>query len=478
MNDKRAFSDIKLELKPVLENIIQHQEVKEWLNQYDEYHSAPDSRYGSEELIRWVSKQEFILGQLYFNEDIRKSIGIECLISILNSIEQIDFSSRINFGTGITYPLRVELFTLWLVHTAIKHNVDQAINILEAYIESNAYELKHKSIYIGIHVNDAIELDENLWLLPYSEAPDSTLLTYYPKSQNQISHIKMKTSGPISPTRDISAVALVSSYTVKPMFLKSHNSDDSYQGYKRMLYMSVHAVGDLLTLFSEHGIFHLASCACYSDAALMAKEAGVHKSFTFSGYQLSDITPHIRTSPLKNTQLNELKVLYESYKKLKSSDRNKLQIIIRRLARAMPEEFSAFNREDRAIDIGIAFESLLLPETKEGELSYRLALRGALLGGDTVNERSKIRTLLKNVYNYRSQAVHNGVLTEQTKNKKVIRTLQEVDQDLRDAISLCIKLIKKVIITGHLPDYKQLEIGSTDEDTISEFNTELVVLDN
>jgi Apea-like HEPN len=64
--------------------------------------------------------------------------------------------------------------------------------------------------------------------------------------------------------------------------------------------------------------------------------------------------------------------------------------------------------EDTIIDPTIALESCLLPNTRE-ELQYRLSMRGAALLASLRNP-VETQTLLKIVYEIRSEIVHNGKL--------------------------------------------------------------------
>lgn len=61
---------------------------------------------------------------------------------------------------------------------------------------------------------------------------------------------------------------------------------------------------------------------------------------------------------------------------------------------------------ERLIDYVIGFEALLLGS--EGELSYRLALRGAAMLGKDAGQRQTVRDELKAAYNQRNKIVHGG----------------------------------------------------------------------
>jgi hypothetical protein len=63
------------------------------------------------------------------------------------------------------------------------------------------------------------------------------------------------------------------------------------------------------------------------------------------------------------------------------------------------------------MDLGIALEMLLLKDnTNREQLSLSFRLRGAWLVSGTPEERHKNYQLLKELYNYRSQVAHSGLL--------------------------------------------------------------------
>lgn len=86
----------------------------------------------------------------------------------------------------------------------------------------------------------------------------------------------------------------------------------------------------------------------------------------------------------------------------------------RRLALALRRFDSAYSRyefEDSLIDLWIAFEALLLPDG-QSELSYRAALRIAVLAGSEPAERSAAFKQARLSYKCRSQVVHGEATAE------------------------------------------------------------------
>jgi len=76
---------------------------------------------------------------------------------------------------------------------------------------------------------------------------------------------------------------------------------------------------------------------------------------------------------------------------------------------------------DAAIDLGVVFEILFLPEERadRSELSFRLRLRAARYLEDDPQERRRVFSLINDLYKARSAAVHTGHLPERINNVPV-----------------------------------------------------------
>ena len=99
---------------------------------------------------------------------------------------------------------------------------------------------------------------------------------------------------------------------------------------------------------------------------------------------------------------------------------------------------------DRMIDLGIAFESLYL-KGLDSELSFRFQLRAAWYLGKDQTDREALMGEFKQIYDYRSKAVHTGALPlrvtfggKQIKMMEFIRQSQDLClQSIKTACSSC-----------------------------------------
>lgn len=122
---------------------------------------------------------------------------------------------------------------------------------------------------------------------------------------------------------------------------------------------------------------------------------------------------------------------------------------------AIQRWWSSKGAQDRAhqlIDLRIALECLYQPENS-GELSFRVALRGAWHLGTTYEERKEHWRALRQAYSLASTAVHTGDVKEESKTFDVLNRGQD----------LCRLGILKRLEEGDEPDWNDLILGKPDD---------------
>jgi len=101
--------------------------------------------------------------------------------------------------------------------------------------------------------------------------------------------------------------------------------------------------------------------------------------------------------------------------------------------------------EDRIIDQMIAFESLYLEDTQE--LTYKLALRAALLLTKRRNKRESIFSDMKKAYKYRSKIVHGDTRVSREKLREIIPKTEDY---LRQSIQRFLSLLSQGKTLGEI----------------------------
>ena len=141
---------------------------------------------------------------------------------------------------------------------------------------------------------------------------------------------------------------------------------------------------------------------------------------------------------------------------MSSEVKEKLQIPIDRWIKSKTED----NPIDRIIDLGIALESLYLPNGNKEQLSFQLRLRASWHLGENKVHRKKLIDEFDAIYTLRSEAVHNGKLSPRVKIKKGNKITQgksvPTSEFIPRAQDLCQQSIIKILEDGEFPDWNNI----------------------
>jgi hypothetical protein len=140
----------------------------------------------------------------------------------------------------------------------------------------------------------------------------------------------------------------------------------------------------------------------------------------------------------------------DSARKLRSqlstfTDDDRFKLATRRLAQSYRENLP----DDRLLDYWIAIESLLLPDGKDGELSFRAALRLAWMVAEP-KDRKALFKKVRDSYKLRSVVIHGTPLKTAEKD-----LLQDTEDFLRRIMQISLHM-------GHTPDaewFNSLTLG-------------------
>ena len=156
---------------------------------------------------------------------------------------------------------------------------------------------------------------------------------------------------------------------------------------------------------------------------------------------------------LSSPQIDSITTLYRGLTEVPTETWNKLRIPIDRWAKSMAEE----NPIDQIIDLGIALESLYVPDS-QGEVNLRFALHAAWHLGKNKTGRQELRDEFRQIYAARCDVVHTGKLRGD-------RAKSSFDKSrfVSRAQELCWQGITSVIKTGDIPNWNDLIMGEDPE---------------
>jgi Apea-like HEPN len=173
------------------------------------------------------------------------------------------------------------------------------------------------------------------------------------------------------------------------------------------------------------------------------------------GTPIFDVLPH-RRSEFRSGQETLATALLRSYEAKPPQIKDRLQRAMFRLAQAK----GRLDDGDKALDLGIALEMLLLNSEHNGQelpgqLNLHFRLRGSWLIGIDATERRSIYRALGKLYAFRSQIAHNGHSDELMK-----MDYTERQAALTNLIGIAERIFQKILLVGVPRDWASLILGN------------------
>ena len=184
-------------------------------------------------------------------------------------------------------------------------------------------------------------------------------------------------------------------------------------------------------------------------------DLGINREFGAGGYGLYSPPPR-QDDPsvrLNRCQLNDITALYKRLAQHWTEPRSNLRIPIERWMMSLTENDPIY----KIIDLGIAFESLYVPDS-QGEVNMRFALHAAWHLGKSKAERKELRRQFRDFYAARSDVVHTGRLRGDR-----AKSTFDVQEFVRNAQDLCWRGITSILDSGAMPDWNDIIMGEDTE---------------
>ena len=141
----------------------------------------------------------------------------------------------------------------------------------------------------------------------------------------------------------------------------------------------------------------------------------------------------------------------QAYMKLQPGLKARATIALDRLNQAIRRRGAG----DQALDVCIALETLLADG--QGENTFKVALRAALLTEVNLSERKRVRGIVGASYVMRSAMVHNGKVPDPV--KVVGRGDTSAADVSREAMRACGRVLLEILGRGELPNWYETELA-------------------
>lgn len=292
----------------------------------------------------------------------------------------------------------VKDLAMWFLWCANEYGLDEAKGYLESFLNSEEIDVICTLWVIGIEVDEPIIIGDRYVIQPIKDMPDS-------RDKERFLQVDFRTTGPRTP---MPKCAITTQCRVK----KAIDADmPPSTEIDKEFWKENHQLHDITMLLNA--LKGVSSLPYYSTTYV----DGTIPPGPFGGSGgSSPIYDVIHSGLTKITSdssalINEL---FDKYLSRDKAERERIQRILFRLSQAKRGN----QIEDKILDLGITLEMLLLDDNLNKEqLSLSFRLRGSWLIGTTKEDRVGKYNELRDIYNYRSDVAHSGVLCSGKQNK-------------------------------------------------------------
>ena len=347
-------------------------------------------------------------------------------------------SCLINTGRGI-YGYghgKLALWYLWAFETLGQSEAEKGLN---AFLDSEIYPVLNTAWIIGVEVDKTIELKGGLKLVPIEKMPESQAKESYLKID------RLTIGHPIPALKP--RCAIVYECPVQRNFDLSEDMQTIGDSNMRF-WESTRLIEDAsLIINAIPGV----SCIQYFSTSYSLPNMPFGFFLGAGGSPNYHDAIGFGSTKLNKKSLDTLNQLLLSFIDLEEQDKAHFRTSLSRLSQSKRKHKQKI--EDKILDLCIALEMVLLIDNKR-PYSRNFRERGSSLIGSNDADRSEIEEDLKQIYNYRSQVAHTGVLCEGK-----IEELKRVHDNFDKYCSIAETIIGKLITNGK-PDWTKLVLGT------------------
>jgi Apea-like HEPN len=349
--------------------------------------------------------------------------------------EQPEFEGNIMINLGSVHMSLLMLLPQYLLARAKMVDCDDAVHWLENMLAIEEAPARVIMPVWGIQIESPIDLTPTIQLLPLKELPNSL-------NRRWLEEIRLPGFGTPFYTLQPPIAALAAKTKVAPLIYNSRDGAPSDDTSSTDLLAEVRLC---LTLVGPSAIIPAYQWLQFDDP-----DIAVLARFTGGWAGPVEIQPATLTS-YGEFDPARAAALVSRYLNIQGSVRARIRAALDRFDRGMRRH----NPGDTAVEIAFALDSLL--GDGEGELTWKVGLRAALLAGGSKAEKMERRAIVHALYRLRSKVAHTGNVPSVVEKREYGKIMP--DQLTKEGTIAAAKVIAAAIDRGSLPDWFEEELG-------------------
>jgi hypothetical protein len=342
---------------------------------------------------------------------------------------------RVNFPNGQSSS-GPEALAVSLLARAKARGAETGLREWEAFVELNSVRLTDVTAVWGLHPSRSFEVAAGIWLGPLSEAPDSRPREFYCGESPQLG----APFGNVILPRP--RAALWYEFDFGPIVQPDLDDMPTLKNPRRWREVSV--IVACLNLLSLHQVESVAHWFYAPADTPFSVNLEMWEPIAFTSMSQGELPPE----PVDEELIRQT---VQRYFGLTSRNQSRLEIVLNRL---MWAKVRTRAQADRAIDLGIAAEALLIDGGPDGptELNFKIRVRGAFLASTDPTERTLAFKTLGSIYDLRSRAAHGEPFPSIYESGKEYDRRKAIEVTLASGVEVLTKLVQRVLEIGRIPE--------------------------
>ena len=329
----------------------------------------------------------------------------------------------------------VKTLAMWFLWCANEHGLENARKNLELFLTSDEIPVINTLWVLGVEIDAPIKLNDNYILQPLGNMPDSRDKEYF--LQSRMGQVIQRTPVPMC--------AITKTCTVNKAWGQEPPVDNLNKNKYWEVSKRLQDIAHILNALNGVSCIPFYSTS-YVDSVVPFGPFGG----SGGGSPVYDVLARV-TTKLSGYEIDNINGLIEKYQEMYEKGKDRIQRILNRLSQAKRR----IQIEDIVLDLGIALEMLLLKDNPNNtQLSLSFRLRGSWLLSNSKEDRLVKYQQLKEIYNYRSQVAHSGILCDGNQEK-----IESARRSFPEYLLLAENICQKIIKDGS-PDWDKLILNA------------------
>jgi hypothetical protein len=344
----------------------------------------------------------------------------------------------ISHGSGAQL-FEIKTLGMWFLWFANKFGLGKAEEALNAFLDNQTIQVINCLWVLGLKIDQEVELCDSVKLVPIEQMIDSR-----DKEKFLQYGVHIYNHSPSPETALVCSCVVNKVESGNPADFDLHNQEAFFNTSEKL-----HDIAQLMNLLPGVSCWSFYSTSYPQDSVPFGPFSG-----SGGGMGVYDVLGFSSTH-FPNDCIQKFNNLYKAYTKLPEKERNRWRRILSRLSQSKRRQ----QIEDKILDLGISLEMMLLEDNKNNDqLSLAFRLRGSWLISSNESERLENYKILRDIYNYRSQVAHAGLLEKGNFEKiNIVRESFGKYQEVAEKIGT------RLLIHGK-PDWNKLVLGAMSYD--------------